>query len=275
MTRNFRVPSRPSILRLSAKLKQNRSRNFWDIGKKVTSCHAIFGQKRRELPRAVKARVLNRFQSSLRGMNENEEDYKMAISDFQNFGFFEKYFEKSYLFWKFWKFSKIFKIFKKPEYMYKNMSWAICVPNLKSLAVILCLGMLNKHQSLRVRKIWPRFCDLRWPRRQKITLASDSWGKTESKTCIVCRDLWTLKIGYFYTVFYRRPICCPTFFTLTWPWPWPQTQSLKHVNSTFSTRSFEWRLNFSDRTLSLGDNRGVKFTPQRRACCWIPQRRAG
>ena len=67
----------------------------------MTSLHAIFGQKRREFPRAVKARVLNRFQSSLRGMKENEEDYKMAISDFQNFGFFEKYFEKSYFFGNF------------------------------------------------------------------------------------------------------------------------------------------------------------------------------
>ena len=61
----------------------------------MTSLHAIFGQKWRELQTAVKARVLKRFQSSLRQKKENERGNKMAISDFQNFGFFQKYFEKN------------------------------------------------------------------------------------------------------------------------------------------------------------------------------------
>ena len=57
-------------------------------------------------------------------MNEHVGGNKMAISDFQNFGFFKKYFEKSKIFEIFWIIFKIFEIFKKPEYMYKNLSVA-------------------------------------------------------------------------------------------------------------------------------------------------------
>ena len=64
----------------------------------MTSLHAIFVRKWRELDTAAKDRVLKRFQSALHEMKEHVGGNKMAISDFQNFGFSKKYFEKSKIF---------------------------------------------------------------------------------------------------------------------------------------------------------------------------------
>ena len=89
---NLYTPFSTSVLRLTADLNQIGGEFFLDIGKTVTSLHAIFGRKWRELQTTVKARVRKRFQSSLHQMKDNDRGNKMAISVVQNFAFFKKYF---------------------------------------------------------------------------------------------------------------------------------------------------------------------------------------
>ena len=70
----------------------------------MTSLHVTPGPKWRDIPTAVKARVIQRFQSSLRQMKENDRGNTMTISDLENIVFVKNIFENP----KFWIFCNIF-----------------------------------------------------------------------------------------------------------------------------------------------------------------------
>ena len=114
----FSVPLSASILHMYAKFETKGHHRSWVIEVKPRSCSTKNETKSSNLWTPLKGTVFEQIKLFLRRFVENWLLYKTAISDFQNFDFSKKYFQKSQLFGKFWIFSKFSKNFKNPENAY-------------------------------------------------------------------------------------------------------------------------------------------------------------